>query len=132
MQKRELETSLDGVQDGPRVKRLKETAAASVNGAANGAPPRPADDEAKEGEADSSMDIDEEEDKIEQTGPAMTAEEVTEHGLKVWHLVRNAVDKECVHRFLRSAFVLSNKLSRHPYISFLFFRLSFFIISQIP
>lgn len=113
MQKRELETSLDGVQDGPRVKRLKETAAASVNGAVNGsgrgAPPRPVDDEVKEGEADSSMDVDEEEDKMEQTGPAMSAEEVTEHGLKVWHLVRNAVDKECVHRFLRSVFVSSNK-----------------------
>lgn len=80
MVKRESVPAVD--VDAPRPKRRKDAE-----------PETPAPEDADMPDADASSERDEG-DVIE--GPAMSAEEVTEEGSKVWQIVKDAADKECV------------------------------------
>lgn len=78
MVKREVEANVD--VDAPRPKRRKD---AESN--------EPSTEDVEMGEVDASSEHDE---KEQDEGPTMSPEEVTEEGLKVWHTVKDAVDKE--------------------------------------
>ena len=83
MVKREARMSVD--EDSPRSKRRKET---PPNGTA--------DEDVEMADVDAGASSGHEDGEDGEEGPTMSAEEVAEEGLKVWHTVKDAVDKECV------------------------------------